>query len=189
MIDLLPRDEDLGEDVRRTLATLPPLNVFRMMAATPASFQPFLELARSILVGSELDARLRELAVLRVAHVTRSVYEWTQHERLARNLGVTDAEITAIRSESPVESLGSDGNLLCRVADEISRDVRLSDEALAAIVARFGARQASELVLCCAYFNMVSRFLESMRVPLEAESPLGDRTPEQVLDDAEKRAR
>jgi len=187
MIDLLPRDEDLSDEVRATLAALPPLNVFRMMAAAPASFRPLLELARSILVGAELDARLREIAVLRVAHLTRSAYEWTQHERLGRNLGVTEAEIAAIRAEDPVASLGADGNLLCRVADEISRDVRLSDEALAAIVARFGARQASELVVCCSYFNMLSRFLESLRVPLEATNLLGDRTPERVAAEATKR--
>ena len=105
-MSLLPRDEDLPEDVRATLASLPPLNVFRMMAAAPASFRPLLDLALSILVKAELPARDREIAVLRVAHVTGSKYEWTQHERLARNLGLGDREIEAIRSEEPVASLG-----------------------------------------------------------------------------------
>ena len=76
---------------------------------------------------------------------------------------------------------------MCRVADEISRDVRLSDDALEAIVARYGNRQASELIVCCSYFNMLSRFLESTRVPLEAENLLGDRTPERVAEEAAKR--
>jgi len=183
----LPRDEELDDETRATLAALPPLHVFRMMAAAPASFRPFLDFARSILVGADFEARKREIAVLRVAHVTRSLYEWTQHERLGRNLGVTDREIEAIRSEEPVTSLGEEGNLLCRVADEISRDVRLSDAALEAIVARYGNRQASELIVCCAYFNMLSRFLESTRVPLEAENLLGDRTPERVAAEAAKR--
>jgi hypothetical protein len=59
------------------------------------------------------------------------------------------------------------------VADEISRDVRLSDEALAAIIERYGERQAMELILCCAYFNMLSRVLESTRVELEETPVLG----------------
>ncbi len=33
---------------------------------------------------------------------------------------------------------------------------------------RYGTRQATELILCCSYFNMLSRFLESTRVELEA---------------------
>jgi len=184
----LAMSEIENTDVRETLASLPPLNVFRMMAAAPASFRPFLDFALSILVKAELPAREREIAVLRVAHVTGSLYEWTQHERLGRNLGLGDREIAAIRGEDPVASLGEKGNLLCRVADEISRDVRLSDAAFERIVALFGRRQASELVVCCAYFNMLSRFLESMRVELEPENLLGDRTPEHVAAEATRRS-
>ena len=177
----LPRDEDLSEEVRATLASLPPFHVFRMMANARASFQPILDLARSILLGSEFDARKREIAVLRVAQVTGSEYEWTQHERLGRNLGVTESEVNVIRSEDPVESLDEEGNLLCRVADEISREVRLSDEALAAILERYGVQQATELIVCCSYFNMLSRFLESTRVELEAEDLVGEQTPEKIV--------
>jgi hypothetical protein len=48
----------------------------------------------------------------------------------------------------------------------------LSDDALEQILARYGTRQATELIVCCAYFNMLSRFLESTRVELEPEPPL-----------------
>jgi len=47
-------------------------------------------------------------------------------------------------------------------------DQWVSDEALKAILTRYGVRQATELILCCSYFNMLSRFLESMRVELES---------------------
>jgi alkylhydroperoxidase family enzyme len=151
-----------------------------MMANAPASFQPVLSLASSILLSSEFDARKREIAVLRVARVTESEYEWTQHERLGRNLGVTEEEIRIIRGEDPVKSLDEEGNLLCRVADEISREVRLSDEALAAILKRYGVRQATELIVCCSYFNMLSRFLESTRVELETKDLIGDQTPQKI---------
>ena len=62
------------------------------------------------------------------------------------------------------------------MADEISRDVRLGDEALAAILERYGERQATELIFCCAYFNMLSRFLESTRVPVEEQPVLEEST-------------
>ncbi len=180
----LPNDTDLPEEVRKILESLPPLHVFRMMANAPASFRPLLELAGSILAGSEFDPLKREIAVLRVAHVTRSEYEWTQHERLARNLGLGDAEIAAIAVDGAVTGLDAEGRLLCRVADEISQDVRLSDDALSQIVECYGVRQATELILCCSYFNMLSRFLESTRVVLEAENLLGGRTPGAVARDA-----
>lgn len=163
----LPTDEQLPADIREALANLPPVNIFRMLANAPASFQGFLQLALSILMQSELDSRKREIAILRVAHVTGSTYEWVQHVRLALGLGVTQEEIDRLAVDGPVRGLGEEEALLCRVAEEISRDVRLSDEALEAILAKYGVRQATELILCCSYFNMLSRFLESTRVELE----------------------
>lgn len=176
----LPTDTDLSEEDRQVLAGLPPLNVFRMMANAPASFRPLLSFASSILLESELDPRKREIAILRVAHVTRSKYEWTQHERLAKGLGLTDVQIQAIAVDGAVKGLDTEGNLLCRAADEISRDVRLGDDTLAAIVERYGVRQATELILCISYFNMLSRFLESTRVELEAEDYLSGRAPAEL---------
>ena len=164
----LPADDELAAETLKELRAAPPLNVFRMMARAPASLAPLIQLARSVLVGSELPARLREIAVLRVTHVARSQYAYTQHVALAKIVGVTPAEIEAIAVAEAVTALDDDGNLACRAADEITRNVRVSDETLAGVVARFGTRQATELILACSYFNMIARFLESTRVPLDA---------------------
>jgi alkylhydroperoxidase family enzyme len=161
------RPEDAPQEIRAVLAELPPLNLFAVLANAPASFRPFLAMGRSILAESEFDARKREIAILRIAHVTRAPYEWSHHVRIGKQVGLTDAEIEKLTVDGPVASLGEEGNLLCRVADEISRDVRLSDEALAEILERYGPRGAAELILCCGWFNLVSRFLESARVQLE----------------------
>ena len=174
----LPSDDELSEEVREVIANLPPLNIFRMVARLPQSFRPFLQLGGSLLGDPKIDARIREIAILRVAHVTRAPYEWAQHEVLGRNVGVSDTDIEAIRSDDPSEALGGEEALACRVADEISRDVRLSDETLALLLDRYEADQACSLILCVSYYNMVSRFLESTRVEIEAESPLAELTPE-----------
>jgi len=168
----LPDVETLSLEIKERLSSMPSLNVFRMAANAPASFNGFLDFASSILFESEFDARKREIAVLRVAHVTRSIYEWTQHVVVAKMAGVTEEEIEKIASEGTVTTLDEEGNLLCRVADEISRDVKLSDAALAQILNSYGNRGATELILCVSYFNMLSRFLESTRVRLEEESIL-----------------
>ena len=165
----LPDMNGLPREIKEIVQVYP-LNIFLMTANAPASFRSLAEFARSILFESEFDPRKREIAVLRVAHVTRSIYEWTHHVAVAKACGVTENEIDKIKAEDPVTSLGEEGNLLCRVADEISRDVRLSDEALAQILDRYGARGATELILCVSYFNFLSRFLESTRVELEEAS-------------------
>jgi 4-carboxymuconolactone decarboxylase len=164
----LPDIESLSPAIREAVTAMP-LNVFLMSANAPASFMALAGLARSILFESQLDPKKREIAILRVAKVTSAIYEWTHHVAVAKQCGVTDDEIKKIQAEDPVASLSEESNLLCRVADEISRNVRLSDEALSQIIDQYGVRKATELILCVSYFNMVSRFLESTRVPLEGE--------------------
>jgi 4-carboxymuconolactone decarboxylase len=166
----LPSDDELTPEHREMLNKVPPLNVFRMVAGTQRGLRPFLQLGAAAL-SSSMDARRREIAVLRVAHATSAGYERAQHERLARVAGVSEEEIAAIAAEEPVASLGEEANLICRVADEVSRDVRLSDEALAELIERYGAREASDVILLVSFYNMVSRFLESTRVELEEDAP------------------
>ncbi len=178
----LPTDDELTPEHREMLTKVPPLNVFRMVAGTRRGLRPFLQLGAAAL-SSSMDARRREIAVLRVAHATSAGYERAQHERLARQAGVTEEEIAAIAVEEPVTSLDEEANLICRVADEVSRDVRLSDEALTRLIERYGAREASDVILLVSYYNMVSRFLESTRVELETETPEGW----QALGDAAQR--
>lgn len=162
----LPNTAELSQDLQDRLGASP-INVTRMMANAPVSLQGFQEFAGSILFRSEFDPRKRELAVLRVAHATKADYEWTHHVRVGMSFGITKKEVDAIATEEPVTSLDEEANLLCRVADEISLNVRLSDDALSQILDRYGVRGAMELILCISYFNMVSRILESTRVELE----------------------
>lgn len=162
----LPREGDLDPESRELLSLLP-MNVFQMLGNAPASLQPFIDMGGSILFKSPFDPRKREIAILRVAHVNRARYVWHHHCAIGKTAGIADEEIEKIASEGPVTSLDEEGNLLCRVAEEISRDVRLSDEALSRILDRYGSRGTTELILCCCWFNLVSRFTESTRVEVE----------------------
>ena len=163
----LPKDDDLDPEVRDLLAILPPLNLFRMLANAPASIKEFLDMGASILMRSEFDPRKREIAILRVAHVTQAPYVWHHHAAIGRTTGITDDEIEKIACHGPVTTLDEEGNLLCRVAEEISLHVRLSDDALSQILERYGSRGATELILCCCWFNLASRFTQSTRVEVE----------------------
>jgi hypothetical protein len=63
--------ERASQPVREALQALPvPLKIFGMMAHAESSFRPLLRLGASILAGQQLDAKLRELAVLQAARLT-----------------------------------------------------------------------------------------------------------------------
>lgn len=170
----LPAIEDLSQETADLLKLLPPLNAFRMMALVQNSFKGFLDLAGSVLSGTDFDARLREIAVLRVVGVLDCEYAWSHHVTVGLMTGLTDKDIDSIKNENPVASLDEEGNRLCRVADEITRDGRLGDDMLVEIKNHYGNTGAAALILCCSYFNMLARCLSSMRVPLETGTEADD---------------
>jgi alkylhydroperoxidase family enzyme len=73
------------DSVREVLEAVPvPLNIFRMMAHAETCFRPQMRLGASILGHQKLDPRLRELAILEIAHRSGSAYEWIQHVPIDR---------------------------------------------------------------------------------------------------------
>lgn len=163
----LPTDEELSVKEFKLLKGIPDANIFRAVANTTASLKPFLEFAGSILLQSKFDRRLRELAILRIATITSSKYEWVQHERIGRIVGLSDDEIARVSVDGPVRGFDEETQLVLDAAEDITLNIRLRDDLLEALLDRYGRVQTTELVLCVSYFNLVSRFLESARVPLE----------------------
>src|SRR5437667_10474247 len=83
--------------VREVLDAMPPLNVFRMMANAETAFRPWMRWGGVLLNDLALDPLLRELAILRVARLTpHAEYEWVQHVPIARSVGASDEQVTAI---------------------------------------------------------------------------------------------
>jgi len=172
----LPTDDAIPAQTLAFLQTLPPLNVYRMLTNVPNSLQPFIELARSFLNSDEFTMRQREIAILRVAHLTHSPYESHQHTLLAKSAGMTESEIAIINSEHPVTSLNEEENLICLVADELSLDVNLTETTFHLLFSRYSTKKAGELILNISFYNMLSRFLNATRTQIEENNPLEGRS-------------
>src|SRR2546429_5606128 len=84
--------ERIPEPVREALQAVPPLNVFRMTANAETAFRPWLAFGGALLSSLELDPRVRELVILRVARLCGSEYEWVQHVPIAHSAGASDEE-------------------------------------------------------------------------------------------------
>jgi len=168
-IPYTPEDE-LDDDARELLSALPPFNLARMLAGAPTTLRPFLGLGAAILQRCELDPRLRELAILQVAHCTGATYERVQHEEIARGIGIPECDIESLRSGT-LKAFDDDARLVLRAAEEITREIRASDATLAKLLERLGRRQTLELIVTVAYYSAVARVLETTGVELEAELP------------------
>lgn len=157
--------------VRELVATLPHLNIFRMLPHAETMLRGFGQLGAAILGRAMLDGRLRELAILRVAQRSPSAYEWQQHVPIARACGASDAEIEALqRGDVEAACFGERERVLLRLTDELLVRARASDETLRGMRACFSDRELCEAILTVGYYMMVARFLETTGVDLETSN-------------------
>lgn len=171
-----PTDDELSGEALELLGRVPPLNVIRMFAGAPAALSPMVELGEAILLRGELDPRLREIAILAVARTSGSDYERLQHENICRLIGMPEEEVRAAGDGRP-DALDPEAALVWRFAQQVARDVRADESATAEILERLGRRQATELVIACAYYSAVARVIETCGVELEAHLPTADLDP------------
>jgi alkylhydroperoxidase family enzyme len=156
------------EKVREALAGLAaPLNIFRIMAHAETNFRPLLRFGGSILSQQQLSPRLRELAILRVAHLSHARYEWVQHVPIAKATGVTEAQIAALDAGSIADGFDARDRLVLRFTDELVRDVRVSDGTFGEMTRHFPPREIVELIFAVGFYMMIARLLETTAVDLE----------------------
>ena len=172
MVDVaMPNDSELPPEVVASLQALPPIHNYRLLAIVPGALDPWVQLVSAI-YDFELPDRLREIGICRQARTARAGYELFQHRQIARNNGVTQAEIDAILQEPVVVSLDRDANLVCLVADEIETTATLSDATQETLYATLGRQQATELILTLSVYGAVARFTNATRAQIEADNPL-----------------
>ena len=73
------------------------LDLFGLFLRHPAFAGQLSGMMMTLLCRGKLDARLRELVIMRIGWATGSVYEWTQHGRIATQLGVEETGWLALR--------------------------------------------------------------------------------------------
>jgi alkylhydroperoxidase family enzyme len=167
----LPEDSEIPEPALQRLRSVPPINIYRLLGIVPQAVVPWTDLVQAV-YECELDPRLREIAICRQAWAAHAAYELHQHRFIARNNGVSEPELEAVLHESTVDSLDSQANLVCKVADELEARAALSDETFGESYATFGRRGATELLFILSFYSAVARLSNSTRIPIEEENPL-----------------
>lgn len=152
------------------------LNVSRMLAGTGDMSYGFITLVHAIFGAKDIDARMREIIGLRTAKLLHAPYQWQQHATMGKNAGLTPEEIDAMAIDGAVSGISGDYVLLAQATDELTMNALLTDATLTSLQQRYGDEVTRKLVLTIGFFNLLSRFLNGCRVPLETTDKMGDRT-------------
>jgi alkylhydroperoxidase family enzyme len=153
-----------------------PLKLFRMVAHAQTAYGPWLGYGGALLTQLELDALLRELAILQVARQVGSEYEWVQHDPIARAVGASGEQIDAIRAGRDDDpAFDVDQSLVLRLTRTAVNEGAASEEEIAEAAERLGTRQVVELLLVIGNYTAIAMLIAS--TGLEPDPPLG---PEQL---------
>jgi alkylhydroperoxidase family enzyme len=143
----------------------PQLNIYRMLAHSENGLKGFTRMGNALLHRCALDPALRELAILRVGRLSRAAYEVFQHERIAREVGLAEEKIAALRDATIEAAAFSDQErAVLRFTDDVVRNVRATDRTFKAVQAILGPDALVELTLTIGYYMMVCRLLETLGV-------------------------
>jgi alkylhydroperoxidase/carboxymuconolactone decarboxylase family protein YurZ len=110
-----------------------------------------------------LDPKLRQLTILRVMWRCGQAFEYGNHYRIARNVGVTREEVLAIRTATPEQDLHGDVAVVVRAADEVVDDGRISEATMQALEAVFPGPLLAEFVYVVAGYRMFATVGASRR--------------------------
>ena len=169
---ILPVAQPDEEQARILAKTLPtpdgrPLNVFSTLAHRPELLRRVNALGGYFFVSSVIEARDRELVILRTAARIGSTYEIVQHRRLALSAGVRPEEIDAVLAFSTTHPWSAGDRALLAFTDELLTADSVSDAAWEALSPRYDAVARAELCILIGFYRMLGGFLNGVRVALD----------------------
>jgi 4-carboxymuconolactone decarboxylase len=162
--------EQQPEPVRQWMARRGNLNVFRLLANAPHVFPGWTQMVDELFESPTVNRRMREVVILRVAHLQGSRYELSQHVGIARNAGLTDQQINAILDTDHPDAAGfSDTERTALdVTTELCTTHRLRDDTFAAAQAVFGDETLTELLMIISCYYGLALVLNAADLDVDA---------------------
>jgi 4-carboxymuconolactone decarboxylase len=139
---------------------------FDAMLRSPAVGGALQGLGSALRYGSDLPARIREMAILAVAAAEDSAFERFAHEAVGRGVGLSDEELGCLRSEAPLPGDDPVEAAAVRAVRSLLRDGDLDDPTFGSTLGALGERALFELTAVVGYYRTLAMQLRVFRVPV-----------------------
>ena len=138
--------------------TGPALGLFRLWARHLPMAEALRGVGRYVLARGTLDARDRELLILRTCARCDAAYEWGVHAVFFPvRVGLGERAVAATRTgRADDPAFGPRDRLLVRLADELHETAAVSDALWSALAAGWTEVQQLEMLLVCGFYHLVS---------------------------------
>lgn len=166
----LPASER-DEATLELLATVGPFaenNLFTTMVHHPRLFKRWVPFGTAMLYA-RLPARDKELLILRTSHRCGSAYEWEQHQAVAADAGITEAEIEQVLRGAEDGGWSPFDAALVRAVDEMLDDHVISDRTWATLAERYDERLLIEIPMIVGHYLALGMTLNSLGIQPEEQ--------------------
>ncbi len=126
---------------------------------------------------SSLPPHLSELAILVTGSIWKADFEWYAHVGPARDAGIPEAVIEAIRTGAEPSLEDEQSQAVYAVSREMHENRRLSDGTYKAASAALGEQGLVDLIGILGYYTLISMTLNAFQVENpDGSMPFADRT-------------
>jgi alkylhydroperoxidase family enzyme len=148
---------------------------FNALMASAKFGKAFHEAGNVLRHQATFTPRCREVAILELAVQRRCGFEWLAHEPPGRAAGLTEDELTAIRTGAPALSLDRSEALVREVTQALVRARDIDDALYAEAMAALGERALFEIVMLVCYFDTLAMAITVFRagLPPGKDAPFG----------------
>ena len=142
-------------------------NIYTTLGHSADALQSFLAWGSYVLRRTSLPARERELVILRVGYLCKSGYEWAQHSRLGRQVGLTDSVISRLKSTAISSDWDEQDQALLKASDDLIANHFICDDIWADLHKYFNDLQCMDLVFIVGHYTQVCMMLNTFGIQLD----------------------
>lgn len=142
-----------------------------VMAHNPGLLRQFRTMMPFFMLDGTLDARDRELAILRAAWVRQIPFVWGEHVVIGKRIGMTGEEIERLTAGSAAPGWSEHESAIVRASEELIDDAMISDETWEVLARTLSAAQLVELPVLVGQYLLMGYYQNSLRLPLWEGNP------------------
>jgi AhpD family alkylhydroperoxidase len=135
-----------------------------MLLHSPPIAAGWLKLLTAVRQQSGLPGALRELIIMRVAALNRARYEAVMHAGIALQEGLTQEQLDDVLEWRMSPRFDRRQRAVLAYVDAMTREIQVPDDVFAELCSWFDNRAIVELTVTVSAYNMVSRFLEALKI-------------------------
>ena len=144
------------------------IKIYQLLLHSPALAESWFINNNAVRWKTELDGRLRELVIIRVAKLNGASYVIGQHvPELALAEGLTRQECDALADWRSSDLFDERERATLAYADAMTRDIAVPDPVFDALNLHFSERQIVELTVLIGTYNMQTRVLRALEIDPE----------------------